>query len=109
MLYINFYKYKHLLFICETGGAFRTRCKEHMRDVNSKNLTRLENIDINNKSALVKHVYSENHYMDWNNLKILTKETDYIRRRFLESFFIHSNNDAFNDKTDCFYPTAYHN
>ena len=68
---------------------------------------RLENNDINNKSALVKHVYSENHHMDWNNSKILAKETDYIRR-FLESFFIHFNNDAF-DKTNCFYPTAYYN
>ena len=70
----------------ETGRAFRIRCKENMRDVNPKNLARLENNDINNKSALVKHVYSENHHMDWNNSKILTKETDYIRRRFLESF-----------------------
>ena len=51
---------------------------------------------------------SENHHMDWNNSKILAKETDYIRR-FLESFFIHFNNDAFNDKTNCFYPTAYYN
>ena len=80
-----------------------------MLDVNPKNLARLENNDINNKSALVKHVYSENHHMDWNNSKILAKETDYVRRRFLELFFIHSNNDAFNDKTNYFYPTAYHN
>ena len=44
------------IYIGETGRAFRTRCKEHMRDVNPKNLARLENNDINNKSALVKHV-----------------------------------------------------
>ena len=96
------------IYIDETGRAFRTRCKEHMRDVYPKNLARSENNDINNKFALVKHVYSENHHMDWNNSKIWAKETDYIRR-FLESFFIHSNNDAFNDKTNCFYPTAYYN
>ena len=87
----------------------RTRCKEHMRDVNPKNLARLENNDMNNISALVKHVYSQNHHMDWYNSKILAKETDYTRKKFLESFFIHSNNYAFNDKTNCFYPTAYHN
>ena len=58
---------------------------------------------------MIQYVYSENHHIDWNNSKILAKETDYIRRRFLESFSIHSNNDAFNDKTDCFYPTAYYN
>ena len=96
------------IYIGETGRAFRTRCKEYMRDVNPKNLARLENNNINNKSALVKHVYSEkNHHINWNNSKILAKETDYIRR-FLESFFIHFN-DAFNDKTNCFYPTAYYN
>ena len=40
--------------------------------------------------------------MDWNYSKILAKETDYIRRKFLESFFIHFNNNAFNDKTIVF-------
>ena len=67
------------------------------------------NNDVNNKSALVKHVYLEKHHMNWNNSKILAKEADYIKRRFLESFFIHFNNDAFNDKTNCFYPNAYYN
>ena len=49
--------------------------------------------------------------MDWNNSKILAKETDYIRRRSLESFFIHPNNNAFNNtrKTNYFYPNAYYN
>ena len=71
------------IYIFETGRAFLTRCKEHMQDVNSKNLARLDNNDINNKSALVKHVYSEKHHMNWNNSKILSKEADYIKRRFL--------------------------
>ena len=52
------------IYIGETGRAFRTRCKEHIRHVNPKNLAQLENNDINNKSAVVKHVYSENHHMD---------------------------------------------
>ena len=68
-----------------------------MRDVNPKNLARLESYDMNNKSALVKLKYSQNHRIDWNNSKTLAKEADYIRK-FLESFFIHSNNHAFNDK-----------
>ena len=45
-----------------------------MRDVSPKNLARLENNDMNNKFALVKHVYSENHHMDWNSSKILNKK-----------------------------------
>ena len=96
------------IYIGETFKAFCTRCKEHMRDVNPKNLARLENDDMNNKSALVKHVYLQNHHTHWNNSSILAKETDYKRKTFLESFFIHSNNSNFNDKTNCFYPTAYH-
>ena len=79
-----------------------------MRNVNPKNRARLESNDKNNKSAVVKHVYSQNHHVDWNNSKILEKETDYTKRRLLESFFIHLNNHGFNDKTNCFYPTAYH-
>ena len=78
--------------------------------MNPKNLAQLESNDVNNKSFLVKYmyVYSQDHHMDWNNSKILAKETD-CTRRFLESFFIHSNNHAFNDKTNCLYQTAYKN
>ena len=32
-----------------------------------------------------------------------------IDTKFLESFFIHLNNHAFNNETNCFYQTAYHN
>ena len=32
--------------------------------------------------------------------------TDNTKKRFLEPFFTHSNNHAFNDKTNCFYPAA---
>ena len=60
-------------YVGKTGRAFCTRCKEHMHDVNPKNLAQSQNNDINNKSALVKHVYSQNHHMDWNNSKILAK------------------------------------
>ena len=52
------------IYIGETGSVFCTRCKEQMCDRNPKNLARLESNDMNNKSALVKHVCSQNHYMD---------------------------------------------
>ena len=48
----------------EIDRAFYTRCKEHMRDENQKNLARSESNDMNNKSALVKHVYLQNHHID---------------------------------------------
>ena len=59
------------IYIGETNRAFWTRCKEYMHDVNPKNLARLENNDMNKKSALVKHIYSQNHHTAWNNSKIL--------------------------------------
>ena len=97
-------------YIGETGRAFCTRCKEHMCDVNPKNLARLKSNDMNNKSDLGKHVYSQNHHMDWNNSKILAKETIKLyKKKIFRVLFIHSNNRAFKDKTNCFYPTAYHN
>ena len=58
-----------------------------MRDVNPKNLARLENNDINNKSALVKHVYLENHHMDWNNSKILAKKNRLYKKIFGVLFY----------------------
>ena len=80
-----------------------------MRVAKRKNLARLKSNDMNNKSALVKHVYWQNHHTDWNNWKISANETDYTKRRFLESFFVHLNNHACNGKTNCFYLTDYHN
>ena len=80
-----------------------------MRGVNLKNVARSENNDMNNKSALVKHVYSQNHHMDWNNSKFWQKKQIIQEEDFWSYFFIHSNNYACNDKSNCFYPTAYHN
>ena len=58
-----------------------------MLDMNPKNFLQLENNDINNKSALVKHVYLQNHQMDWNNSKILKKETDYTKKKIFRVLF----------------------
>ena len=58
-----------------------------MRDVNPKNVARLENNDMNNKSALVKHVYLQNHHMDWNNSKILAKKQIIQEERFFGVLF----------------------
>ena len=41
--------------------------------------------------------------------KILSFETDFTKRRFLESFFIHNSENAINDKENCFYSEIYDN
>ena len=70
--------------------TFCKGCEKHMRDVNPKNLARLESNNMNNKSARVKHVglYLQNYHMNCINLKILAKETDYTKITFLKSFLI---------------------
>ena len=62
-----------------------------------KNLARLESNDMNNKSALMKHVYLQSHHMNYINSKILAKEIDYTKITFLKCFLIYSNNHAFNN------------
>ena len=47
--------------------------------------------------------------VDWDHSKILTFETDFTKRRFLESFFIHNSENSINDKENCFYSEIYDN
>ena len=61
------------------------------------------------KQALVKHVITKNHRVDWDHSKILTFETDFTKRRFLESFFIYNSENAINDEENCFYSEIYDN
>ena len=65
--------------------------------------------NFNKKTALVKHVITKDHRVDWDHSKILTFETDFTKRRFLESFFIHSSENSINDKENCFYSEIYDN
>ena len=41
--------------------------------------------------------------------KFLIFETNFTKRRFLESFFIHNSENAINDKENCFYFEIYDN
>ena len=84
----------------ETGRSFKTRLKEHQRDVKP-------NEELKKKSALVKHVYLNEHRIDWESSAILAIESDYKKRRFLESFYIHKIDFSFNDKINSFYPGLY--
>ena len=44
------------VYIGETGRSFKTRRKEHQRDVKPDIIAQLTNEDLKKKSALVKHV-----------------------------------------------------
>ena len=70
-------------------------------------MEKLTNEDLKKKSALVKHVWLNGYRIDWESSEILAIKSDYKKRWFLESFYIHKTNFSFNDKINSFYPGLY--
>ena len=91
------------IYIGETGRAYKTRLAEHKRNLRLANLAQVDDNNFNKKTALVKHIITKDHRVDWDYSKILTFETDFTKRRFLESFFIYNSENAINNKKNCFY------
>ena len=58
-------------------------------------------------SALTKHVFDNEHSMDWTNVKILDFELDFTKRRFIESYFINQIANTMNDKQNDKFPSIY--
>ena len=75
------------IYIGKTGRAFKTRLAEHNRDLRPANLAKVDDNNLNKKTALVKHVITKDHRVDWDYSKIITFKIDFTERRFLESFF----------------------
>ena len=55
----------------------------------------------------MKYVCLNGHRIDWESSAVLAIESDYKKRRFLESFYIHKTDFSFNDKINSFYPGLY--
>ena len=75
------------VYIGKIGRSFKSRRKEHQRDVKPDIIAQLTNEDLKKKSTLVKHVCLNGNRIDWESSAILAIESDYKKRRFLESFF----------------------
>ena len=73
--------------IGETGQLFKTRRKEHQRDIKSNMITQLTHENLKKKSALEKHACFNKHQIDWESSTIWAIESDHKKRRFLESFY----------------------
>ena len=97
------------IYIWETGRAYKTRLAENKRNLMPANLEKVDDNNFNKKMALVKHVITKDHRVEWDHSKILTFETYFTKRRFLESFFIHNSKNAISDKEYCFYSEIYDN
>ena len=91
------------IYIGETSRSFKTRCSEHKRDLNPRNLAKIDDNNINKKTALVKHVVNFQHNIDFENSSILVFESDFFKLSFLESCFINNKITTVNDKENCFY------
>ena len=76
------------------------RAKMNMRDVKNSD---------NNATALSKHAVELGHSIDWENYEILKIETDYHKRKFIESFYINSLSNVLNDKKSVCFPSIYQN
>ena len=59
--------------------------------------------------ALCKHAITLDHELDWETSKMLTFETNYHKRRFIESFYINQKQNSMNDEKSVFMPALYHN
>ena len=46
----------------------------------------------------MKHICLNGHRIDWESSAILAIESDYKKRQFLESFYMHKTDFSFNDK-----------
>ena len=94
-----------MVYIGETKRSFKTRKKEHIRDIGNAQ-SKHTNIK-DNTTALCKHAINSHHGIDWNNSQILELETDYRKRRFIESFFIKNIPNTMNDRKSISLPSLY--
>ena len=63
----------------------------------------------NNATALSKHAVELGHSIDWDNHEILQSETDYHKRKFIESFYKNSLSNVLNNKKSVYFPFIYQN
>ena len=85
------------LYVGETGRCFNTCLSEHKRDLKPINLAKLKDV-LNKKTALVKHCFNCEHRIDFGNFEILNYNSDYDKRKFLESLYINNTKNSMNDK-----------
>ena len=94
-----------MVYVGETKQSFETRKKEHIRDIRIAQ-SKPSNIK-DNTTALCKHAINLHHDIEWNHSQILEFETDYRKRRFIESFFSNTVPNTMNDRKSISMPSLY--
>ena len=75
--------------LAKQNAVFPSAKKEHLADIRHLRF---------DKSALTKDVFDNENSMVWANAKILDFELDFVKRRFIESYFINQIPNTINDK-----------
>jgi len=78
-------------YVGQTKRRLNTRTLEHKKDINKKT---------GNHSVITEHRMNFNHEFEWENPRILDKETQYYRRLISEMIFIKLQNNSLNLQTD---------
>ncbi len=90
------------VYVGETGRKLGTRVKEHKKDVeqNSKGsftrAMRKESLTQINKSAITDHANQNNHEIDWEEVCVLSRESDYRTRTIKEAIKIRGQKQVMN-------------
>ena len=97
------YKNCERVYVGETGRPLETRVKEHRKEVDSITgiFTRAEKTraaSICNKSAITDHVCNENHVIDWENAKVIDRESDKAGRLIREAIWIRKTDNMIRDE-----------
>ena len=88
-----------LTYVGQTKNSLRTRLGQHR--------TALSHMQPE-KSALAEHALTEHHSIDWGKATVLSQETNWRKRLFLESFHSQRKAPVLN-RCDLFIPSAYLN
>jgi len=56
------------------------------------------------RSALTRHIFDLGHSMDWQQSQVLEFECDFHKRRFIESYYINTDQSSMNDKSSDMFP-----
>ena len=91
------------VYIREIGRSSNTRKKGHQADVKKEQKV----LPGTHRTALSKHAITQNHTFNWNQSKLVQFETNYHKRKFIESFFINNNRKSMNDKKSVLFPNVY--
>jgi len=79
-------------YIGQTKRQLGTRIKEHKQKINNKKTDSL--------AVITEHIFNTNHKIDWDNTKILDRETNYNKRLISECIHIKRHAHNINKKTD---------